>query len=73
MGANNFKYLLILGAICCRHWSCKGESKTNTFLKPGSTLLSPSGTLKPRIRSLIFEAPNFQITKSRIQQYIKSL
>ena len=30
MGENGFKLMLQFGAICCRHWPCKGKSKTNT-------------------------------------------
>ena len=42
VGANNFKFFSHLRAICCRHLSCKGESKTNKVLKLRSILLSPS-------------------------------
>ena len=30
MAANKFNLFSTLEAICCRHQSCKGESKTNT-------------------------------------------
>ena len=39
LGKKYLQVLSQLGATGCRHWPCKGESKINTVLKFGSSLL----------------------------------